>query len=146
MSRNPIQNAVLPISKRDLKTCKKCGCPNLAWVQFKSGKWGLVHTTTERPLWRGEGPAPEGLFAAKFAHHNCAAYLEEQARREALKDPCHPKAANPAAILADAASRIIRLAMEEPGKTMIFCDDKHPLTEALTLIVEAQSRCPRAIQ
>jgi len=82
---NPINNAIKAITKRDLVTCKRCGCHDLAWVQFKSGKWGLVETASRRPFWRGDGPCPEGLYALKFNYHRCDDYRKGQAAIELRK-------------------------------------------------------------
>lgn len=114
--RNPIVNLIQSISPRDLKTCNRCGCPDLAWVKFKSGKWALVHTSTSRPFWHGDSQAPQGLWAVKTSYHNCAEYIAKQAERatelakyqtaiddkKMRSDWCHPKADNPIEILKDA--------------------------------------------
>lgn len=141
---NPIRNAVVQISKRDLVSCKRCGCPDLAWVKYKSGKSGLVETATQRPLWRGYGPAPEGLFALKFNYHNCQRYTELKNEVERRATMCHPKADNPAAILADAMSVVIHdiYSNGTDVATKILLDEKHPLNQALHIMIKAQSECP----
>jgi hypothetical protein len=138
---NPIRNAVKEISKKDLVTCKRCGCPDLAWVQYKSGKWGLVDTAVQRPLWRGDGPAPEGLFALKFNYHRCEEYTKLKAEIERRASECHPKADNPAAIVADACSPIIKEIYSHGAEVgnKIMVDDNHPLRQALELLLNAQS-------
>lgn len=106
--RNPINNLIVPISPKSLKTCNRCGCDRLAWVQLKSQKWVLVRTATERPYWQGDSPAPEGLWAVKNAYHNCDEYRQQQAKHtKAVEDCklretwCHPKADKPLDIMAD---------------------------------------------
>lgn len=135
---NPIRNAVVQISKRDLVTCKRCGCPDLAWVTYKSGKRGLVKTAGERPLWRGDGPAPEGLFALKFNYHNCAEYTAAIADAERRASLCHPKAENPKEILADAMKVII--AEEVAIKFEQFIAGAGPHFEAMEILLNAQSQ------
>ncbi len=140
MSRNPIRNAIVPITKRDLVTCKRCGCPNLAWVKFKSGKFGLVETACERPLWRGDGPAPEGLWALKFNFHNCEQYLNLKADIERRANECHPKADTPRDILVDASSHLIGLAATSPEGVARFANPADPLAQALQIILDAINR------
>jgi hypothetical protein len=116
MRNNPIVNLIQLISPRDLRVCNRCGCPNLACVKYKSGKFGLVQTSTSRPYWQGDSQAPQGLWAVKNAFHNCAEYTAKQAAHNAelakyqaaiddkkmRSEWCHPKADNPEQILADA--------------------------------------------
>lgn len=138
--RNPIHNAIVPITKRDIVSCKRCGCPGLAWVKFKSGKSGLVETAVQRPFWRGQGPAPEGLFALKFNYHNCEAYKANKLESERRASMCHPKADNPAAILADAARVIINECVADKYEQLKA--GKGPLFEAMEIILNAQSQVP----
>lgn len=112
---NPIRNAIVPITKRDLVSCKRCGCTDLAWVKFKSGKSGLVETAVTRPFWRGNGPAPEGLWALKFNFHNCDEYRKLQTEIQLRASMCHPKADKPREILADAISHVIHTTLNEIG-------------------------------
>lgn len=136
--RNQIHNAVVSITKRDLVSCKRCGCPDLAWVKFKSGKSGLVETAGTRPFWRGEGPAPEGLWALKFNYHRCETYTaakEEAVRRSSF---CHPKADKPREILTDAGRVIIAEAAREGGLQR-FADVNDPIFKAMEILLTAQS-------
>jgi hypothetical protein len=142
MSRNPINNLIKPISKHDLRVCNRCGCENLAWVQYKSGKWGLVKTTTTRPFWQGESQAPEGLWAVKTAYHNCDEYRAEQEEkakelakyqadiddREMRSKWCHPKADNPVQILMDAFTHLYIHNINE------FQNPDSPIREASNII------------
>lgn len=134
--RNPIHNAVVEISKRDVTTCKRCGCPDLAWVKYKSGKSGLVQVSYNRPLWHGDGPAPVGLFALKFNYHNCDEYRASIADAERRASACHPKADKPRDIIAD-AMRVIIL-MESP-KFEQLVSGKGPNFEAIEILMKAQS-------
>lgn len=136
--RNPIHNAVVEISKRDIVSCKRCGCPDLTWVTYKSGKHGLVQVAYNRPLWRGDGPAPVGLYALKFNYHNCAEYLAGKADAERRTSQCHPKADKPREILADAMSVIIQ--MEAPSNYAQFVAGKGPNFEAMEILMQAQSQ------
>lgn len=134
---NPIHNAVKEITKRDLRSCNRCGCPNLAWVQFKSGKWGLVETACQRPFWRGEGQAPVGLYALKFNYHRCDAYLASKQDAERRANECHPKASNPREILADATKVIITQCVAD--KFAQLTAGSGPLFEAMEILMKAQS-------
>lgn len=136
--RNPIRNAVVSITKRDLVSCKRCGARDLAWVQFKSGKWGLVETACQRPFWRGEGHAPEGLFAMKFKYHKCEEYLAIKAELERRASQCHPKADNPAMILADAMRPLIFEAAQNGGLERLG-NENDPLGQAFHILMNAQS-------
>ena len=111
---------ITSITERDLRVCNLCGCTDLAWVKYKSGKWGLVHTTTRRPGYSGEHEAPRGLWAVKTAFHKCADYKAKKAAKKAAEvaqiaeyqsviddsalrsEWCHPKADKPLEILTDA--------------------------------------------
>lgn len=134
---NPIRNAIKPITKRDLVSCKRCGCPNLARVKYASGKWGLVETSVERPFWRGDGAAPEGLWALKFNYHNCEKYLADNKEAELRANACHPKAHNPAEILADSFSAVIANAVANGGLQQLT-DESNPYHIATRIIMEAQ--------
>ena len=137
MSRNPIHNAIREITKRDLRVCNRCGCPDLAWVQYKSGKWGLVETAVQRPFWRGEGPAPEGLFALKFNYHRCDEYLASKRDAEKRASDCHPKADKPREIIADATKVIIALCVTDKFAQLVA--GKGPLFEAMEILGKASS-------
>jgi len=141
---NPIRNAVVPLTPRDLVRCKRCGCPDLAWVQFKSGKWAPVQTACRRPLWRGQGPAPEGLFALKFNYHRCEEYRALQAEIERRNSQCHPKADRPAEIVADAAGYLIRqmYANGAAEATTRITNENDPLTAAIHLLAKKAAEVP----
>jgi hypothetical protein len=135
---NPIKNAVIQITKRELVTCKRCGCTDLAWVKYKSGKSGLVQTAVRRPLWRGEGPAPEGIFALKFNYHNCDEYREQLAfaaetvrLSELSKTLPHPKAEKPSDILTDAVVYLFRNYAKD------FQDVDSPVFQAVQIMSDA---------
>ena len=137
--RNPIRNAIQSITRRDLVTCKRCGCPDLAWVKFKSGKSGLVKTAGERPFWRGEGPAPEGLFALKFNFHRCDEYrtaiAQAEETRRIIESAPHPNAANPGKILGNALAHL--LVAHGPAA---FSNLDHPVCQAAGILAEAASQ------
>lgn len=135
--RNPIHNAVVEISKNQITSCKRCGCHDLAWVSYKSGKHGLVQVSYNRPLWRGEGPAPVGFYALKFNYHNCAEYLAGKADAERRANACHPKASNPREIIADAMRVII--ALETPNNYSQFVAGKDANFDAMEILMAAQS-------
>jgi hypothetical protein len=145
MRQNPIQNLIKSITARDLKTCSRCGCQNLAWVQYKSGKWGLVGTSTRRPYWQGEGVAPTGLWLIKTSFHNCEEYknkkaeeAEQLAKYQVAYDDkqtraawCHPKADNPGEILTDAFVYLYKTYLVE------FQDVKSPIFQAANILGKA---------
>jgi hypothetical protein len=135
--RNPIRNAVVSITKRDLVKCNRCGCPDLCWVKFKSGKSGLVQTAVQRPLWRGESPAPEGLFALKFNFHRCEEYLAVKADAERRANGCHPKADKPRDILVDAMRPIIADCARDNYRQLQA--GQGPLFEAIQILTNAMS-------
>lgn len=134
---NPIRNAVVEISKKQIVSCSRCGCPDLAWVTYKSGKRGLVKIARQRPLWYGNGPAPEGLFALKFNYHNCAEYIAHRQDAERRASECHPKASKPREILTD-AMRVI-MALEAPTNYAQFVAGVGPNYEAMEILLTAQS-------
>ncbi len=134
---NPIHNAVKEITKRDLRVCNRCGCPDLALVQFKSGKWGLVQTAAQRPFWRGEGPAPVALYALKFNYHRCDEYLATKHDAEKRASDCHPKADKPREIIADAMRVIVTECIAD--KFAQLTAGKGPLFEAMEILMKAQS-------
>lgn len=81
--RNPIQNMITLVPTNKLVTCKRCTCPELAWVESKkTGKWYLVHTSGTRPCYRGENQAPEApngyRYAVKTAAHSCDEWTRRQ--------------------------------------------------------------------
>lgn len=135
--KNPIHNAIVSITKRDLKVCNRCGCPDLTWVQFKSGNWGLVETAVQRPFWRGQGKAPEGLFALKFNYHRCAEYIAAKQDAEKRASDCHPKADRPLEILADAMRVIITECVAD--KFAQLTAGSGPLFDAMEILLKAQS-------
>lgn len=139
--RNPIGNAIVSITPRDIVRCKRCNCPNLAWVKYKSGKSGLVETATQRPFWKGNGPCPEGLYALKFNYHKCEDYInlcKEIERRNSL---CHPKAENPAEILSD-AMRVLILECAQLKDFMLLSNEDHYIGQAFAILRDAQAKVP----
>jgi len=81
---NPIRNAVELASERKLISCKRCGCPRLAWVQLKSQRWVLCETSYKRPFYTGDNQTPEAqpgmVYANKTRIHNCAAHALSNTR------------------------------------------------------------------
>lgn len=142
--KNPIRNAVVEISKHDLVTCKRCGCPDLAWVTYKSGKHGLVETACSRPLWRGQGPAPVGLFALKFNYHNCAEYTAQMEEIKRRSSQCHPKADKPREIISDAISYLVLQYAHENGGPSGW--SKVPITAPIMQAIEILSAAASKIQ
>jgi hypothetical protein len=84
MRTNPVRNAYEYVSTKKLVTCKRCGTKDLAWVKFKSGKWALVHTGSERPFYSGQNQTPQAapgmVYALKTSYHNCGQEALQAAR------------------------------------------------------------------
>jgi hypothetical protein len=95
-------------------------------------------------MWRGRGPAPVGLFALKFNFHKCEEYTALKLEIERRASMCHPKADNPAAILADAMHVVIMNASAAKD-LMLLSDETHPIGQAYAIIANAMSQVPNLI-
>src|SRR5258708_15838296 len=95
---NPIRNAVVLVLEKKLVSCKRCGCPRLAWIQLKSLRWVLCETSIKRPFYTGDNQTPEAqpgtVYANKTAIHDCGKLALSNARYGVETDlsPALPKA------------------------------------------------------
>ena len=134
----PRPHSTEAISNRQLVKCSRCGAPDLCWVTYKSGKHGLVQTALHS---NGRYQEPT-LVACRFQFHNCAEYTQVKTEIERRNSQCHPKADQPAKILADALHHIIDQIVDTPNGLETLNEKSHPLTQAFEILLAAQSSIP----